>query len=163
MPWLTWGIGMRRREFLGILGGAVVWPGASESQQAANVPRIGLASPFSASDTTSWHKAFLQGLSQLGWVEGKSIAIEYRYAEGHTERLPELIADLVRRKVEIIVTSVTNDALAAKQVTATVPIVMAAAGDPVATGIVGSLARPGGNITGLSQMNPELMRSEERR
>jgi len=148
---------MRRREFIAGLGSAVAWPLMAHAQQTANVPRIGLVSPFSASDTTSWHKAFLQGLSQLGWVEGKSIAIEYRYAEGHTERLPELIADLVRRKVEIIVTSVTNDALAAKQVTATVPIVMAAAGDPVATGIVGSLARPGGNITGLSQMNPELM------
>jgi putative tryptophan/tyrosine transport system substrate-binding protein len=98
----------------------------------------------------------LQGLRDLGWIEGKTIIIEYRYAEGRSDRLPELAADLVRLKVDIIVTAVTNDTLAAKNATREIPIVMAAAGDPVATGIVESLARPGGNITGLSQMNPEL-------
>jgi len=90
------------------------------------------------------------------WVEGKNIAIEYRYSDGRNDRLPQLIGDLVRLKVDIIVTAVTNDTLAAKNAAGGIPIVMAAAGDPVATGIVASLARPGGNITGLSQMNPEL-------
>ena len=149
---------MRRREFIALLGGAAVaWPLAAHAQQATKVPRIGLVSPFARSDTALWHQAFLQGLRDRGWVEGKTIIVEYRYAEGRNDRLPELIADLVRVKVDIIVTSVTNDALAAKNATREIPIVMVAAGDPVATGIVASLARPGGNITGLSQMNPELI------
>ena len=101
-------------------------------------------------------QAFRQGLRDLGWVEGKNIRIEYRYAEGRNDRLTDLAADLVRLKVDIIVTAVTPDVSAAKNATSTIPIVMAAAGDPVATGLVDSLARPGGNITGLSQMNPEL-------
>ncbi len=148
---------MRRREFISLLGGAAAWPLAARAQQAGKVPRIGLLSPFSHSDTALWHRAFLEGLRDLGWVEGKTILIEYRYAEGRNDRLPELVADLVRLKVDIIVTAVTNDALAAKDATREIPIVMVAAGDPVATGIVESLARPGGNITGLSQMNPELI------
>jgi len=94
----------------------------------------------------------LRRLSDLGWVDGKNIAIEYRYSDGRIDRLPGLVADLVRLKVDIIVTAVTNDTLAAKNAAGQIPIVMAAAGDPVATGIVASLARPGGNITGLSQM-----------
>jgi ABC-type uncharacterized transport system substrate-binding protein len=98
----------------------------------------------------------LRGLSDLGWVDGKNIAVEYRYSDGRNDRLQGLIADLVRLKVDIIVTAVTNDTLAAKNAASGIPIVMAAAGDPVATGIVASLARPGGNITGLSQMNPDL-------
>ncbi len=129
----------------------------ADAQQPAKVPRIGLLSPFSPSDTALWHQAFRQGLRDLGWVEGKNISIEYRYANGRDDRLPDLIADLVRLKVDIIVTSVTNDSLAAKKATRAIPIVMASAGDPVATGLVESLARPGGNITGLSQMNPELI------
>ncbi len=149
---------MRRREVIALIGGAAItWPLAAHAQQATKVPRIGLVSPFARSDTALWHQAFLQGLRDLGWVEGKTIIVEYRYAEGRNDRLPELIADLVRVKVDIIVTSVTNDALAAKNATREIPIVMVAAGDPVATGIVASLARPGGNITGLSQMNPELI------
>jgi len=98
----------------------------------------------------------LQGLRDLGWVEGKNLSIEYRYAEGRRDRLPDLVADLVRLKVDIIVASVNTDALVAKKATRTIPIVMASAGDPVATGLVDSLARPGGNITGLSQMAPEM-------
>ncbi len=146
---------MRRREFIVLLGG-VVLPFAARAQQEKRVPRIGLLSPFSRSDTALWHQAFLEGLRDLGWVEGQNIVVEYRYAEGKVDVLPELAADLVRLKVDIIVTAVTNDTLAAKNTTKEIPIVMAAAGDPVATGIVESLARPGGNITGLSQMNPEL-------
>jgi len=127
-----------------------------EAQQPGKAPRIGFLSPFSPSATAIWLQAFRQGLQDLGWVEGKTISIEYRYAEGRNDRLPDLAADLVRLKVDILVTSVTPDALAAKSATKTIPIVMAAAGDPVASGLVDSLARPGGNITGLSQMNPDL-------
>jgi len=129
---------------------------AVEAQQPAKFPRIGFLSPFSPSATALWHQAFLQGLRDLGWVEGKNISIEYRYAEGRRDRLPDLVADLVRLKVDIIVASVNTDALVAKKTTRTIPIVMASAGDPVATGLVDSLARPGGNITGLSQMAPEM-------
>ena len=142
---------MRRREFIVLFGSAAAWPLAARAQQPAKITRIGLLSPFSPADTTLWHQAFLRGLRDLGWVDGKNIAIEYRYAEGKNERLPALVADLVRLKVGIIVTAVTNDTLVAKNATRDIPIVMAAAGDPVATGIVESLARPGGNITGLSQ------------
>jgi len=126
---------------------------ASAAQHAAKIPRIGFLSPFSSSDTP--HQAFREGLRDLGWVEGKNITIEYRYANGSDSRLPDLVADLIRQKVDIIVTSVTTDTLAAKSATSTIPIVMAA-GDPLVTSIVASLARPGGNITGLSQMAPEL-------
>src|SRR6266566_431536 len=102
---------MRRREFITLLGGtAIAWPLAARAQQPTKIPRIGLLSPFSRSDTALWHQAFLQGLRDFGWVEGKTIIIEYRYAEGRNDRLPGLIADLVRRKVDIIVTAVTNDA-----------------------------------------------------
>ena len=104
----------------------------------------------------TWHQAFLRGLQALGWSDGKNIVIEYRYAEGRNDLLPALIAELKALKVDVIVTSVTNDTLAAKNATSDIPIVMAAAGDPVATGIVASLARPGGNVTGLSQMNIDL-------
>jgi putative tryptophan/tyrosine transport system substrate-binding protein len=126
------------------------------AQQAKKVPRIGLLSPFTSSATAHWHEAFRQGLRDLGWVEGKNISIEYRYAEGKADRLPDLAAEFVRLKVDIIVASVNTDTWAATKATRTIPIVMASAGDPVASGLVESLARPGGNITGLSQMAPEL-------
>ena len=113
-------------------------------------------SPFSPADTLLWNRALLRGLRDVGWVDGKNLAIEYRYAEGRKERLPELVADLLRQKVDIIVTTVTLDTLAAKNATKEIPVVMVAVGDPVGTGFVGSLARPGGNITGLSQMTPDL-------
>ncbi len=128
----------------------------AQAQQPKKVPRIGLLSPFSPSATASWHQAFRQGLRDLGWVEGKNISIEYRYADGKNDRLPDLAADLVRLKVDIIVASVNTDALVAKNATRIIPIVVASAGDPVAIGLVASLARPGGNITGLSQISPEL-------
>ncbi|MBI3001331.1 MAG: ABC transporter substrate-binding protein [Deltaproteobacteria bacterium] len=128
----------------------------AEAQQAKKVPRIGLLSPFSPSATARWHEAFRKGLRDLGWVEGKNISIEYRYAEGRNDRLPDLAADLVRLKVDVIVAAVNTDAVAAKKATSIIPIIMASAGDPVALGLVESLARPGGNITGLSQIAPEL-------
>jgi len=113
-------------------------------------------SPFSPADTTLWNKALLRGLRDLGWVDGKNLVIEYRYAEGNKDRLPELATDLIQQKVDVLLTSVTLDTLAARKATAEIPIVMVAVGDPVATGFVSSLARPGGNITGLSQMTPDL-------
>ena len=132
-------------------------PLAADGQQPTRVPRIGLLSSFSPSDTVRWHEAFRQGLRDLGWVEGKNISIEYRYAEGRNDRLPDLVADLVRLKVDVIVASVGTDTLVAKNATKTIPIVMASVGDAVATGVVESLARPGGNITGLSQIALELV------
>ena len=131
-------------------------PFVADAQQPAKIPRIGLLSPFSPSDTALWHQAFRQGLRDHGWVEGKNLSIEYRYAEGRADRLPDLAADLVHLRVDIIVAAVNADALAAQDATRAIPIVMASAGDPVATGLVESLPRPGGNITGLSQMAPEL-------
>jgi putative ABC transport system substrate-binding protein len=148
---------MKRREFIMLLGGAaVVWPMAARAQQAPVVARIGLLSPFSPSTAAAWHKAFVHGLHDLGWVEGKNISIEYRYADGREDRLPDLATDLVRLNVNVIVTTVNTDTLAAKNATRTIPIVMASAGDPVGGGLVESLARPGGNITGLSQIAPDL-------
>ncbi len=131
-------------------------PLATNAQQVPKVPRVGFLSSFSASATAPWLQAFRRGLRDLGWIEGKNISIEYRYAEGKRDRLPALAADLVRLKVDIIVSSIGTDTVAAKNATRTIPIVMASAGDPVAGGLVESLARPGGNITGLTQMAPEL-------
>jgi putative ABC transport system substrate-binding protein len=128
----------------------------AEAQQPTKIPRIGLLSPNSPSDSALLHQAFRLGLRDLGWVEGKNISIEYRYAEGRSDRLPDLAADLVRLKVDVIVAVVTSDALAAQKATSAIPIVMTSGGDPVATGLVESLARPGGNVTGLSQMISEL-------
>ena len=147
---------MKRREFIVLVAGATVWNHAARGQQAASVRRIGLLSPFSPTDALRWNKALLRGLRDVGWVDGKNLTIEYRYAEGKKERLPAMVTDLIRQKVDIIVTTVTVDTLAAKNATAEIPIVMVAVGDPVAVGIVKSLARPGGNITGLSQMTPDL-------
>jgi putative ABC transport system substrate-binding protein len=131
---------------------------SAQAQQPKKIRRIGFLSQYSPSDPVfvPWHQSFRQGLRDLGWIEEKNISIEYRYAEGRADRLPDFAADLVGLKVEIIVVSTAIDAQAAKNATRTVPIVMAASGDPLATGLVESLARPGGNITGLSQMSPDL-------
>ncbi len=136
--------------------GILLAPLAVDAQQPAKGPRIGLLSPFSPSATALWHEAFRQGLRDLGWVEGKNISIEYRYAEGRNDRLPDLAADLVRLKVDIIVAATSTDALAARNATRAIPIVMASPADAVGSRLVESLARPGGNITGLSQMVPEM-------
>ncbi len=147
-----------RRAFLlaAVAWPALAWTGVARAQAPAKVHRIGLLSAFSSSATAPWLQAFRQGLRDLGWVEGKNISIESRYAEGKSDRLPDLAADLVRLKVDVIVTAVSPDAVAAQKATRVIPIVMAAAPDPVAIGLVESLARPGGNITGLSQMSLEL-------
>src|SRR6266568_166213 len=146
------GIGrMRRREFLGVLGGAAaVWPLAARAQQAGKLPTIGFLGALSPSESSSWVAAFLQRLRELGWIEGRNIAIEYRWAEGRSDRLAQFAAEFVQLKVDIITTWATAPALAAKQATSVIPIVFATAGDPVGTGLVASLARPSGNATGLS-------------
>jgi putative ABC transport system substrate-binding protein len=142
-----------RRELLIALGvGALAWAGAVRAQAPPTVRRIGLLSGFSPSVDAPSYQAFRLGLRDLGWVEGKNISIDYRYAEGRHDRLPDLAADLVRLKVDVIVTTATSDTLAAQKATAAIPIVMVAGGDPVASGLVESLARPGANVTGLSQM-----------
>jgi putative ABC transport system substrate-binding protein len=147
-----------RRELLIALGaGALAWAGATRAQAPAKAPRIGLLSPVSPSDAAPWHQAFRLGLRDLGWVEGKNLSIEYRYSEGRHDRLPDLAADLVRLKVDVIVVSFPPDALAAQKATRAIPIVMAAGGDPVAYGLIESLARPGGDVTGLSVMTAELV------
>ena len=151
----------RRSTRRALLVAAAVWPALAwaspvRAQAPAKVRRIGLLSLFSPSDAALWHRAFRQGLRDLGWVEGKDISFEYRFAEGRGDRLPDLADDLVRLKVDVIVASATLEALVAQGATRVIPIVVVAAGDPVATGLVESLARPGGNITGLSQMGPEL-------
>jgi putative ABC transport system substrate-binding protein len=128
----------------------------ADAQQAGKILRIGFLDTSTASGSAVLVKAFLQELSKLGWIEGKNITIEYRFAEGKSERLPELAADLVRLKVDLIVVAATPPALAAKSATTTIPIVMTSAGDPVGEGLVASLARPGGNVTGFSSLSPEL-------
>ena len=144
-----------RRTFVTVISAwLAIAPLAAKAQQAAPVRRIGVLSPFAASDAARWHEAFRQGLRELGWIEGKNISIEYRYAEGPAD-LPALAAELVRMKVDVIVTSATAT-LPAKEATRTIPIVMASNADPVAMGMVDSLARPGGNVTGLSQISSEL-------
>ena len=132
-------------------------PLAAEAQAPAKVPRIGFLSARSPTDNPYFIEAFRQGLRELGYVEGQNIAIEYRFAEGRPERLPALAAELVRLKVDVIVTGGPPAPEAAKQATGTIPIVFAVAGDPVAEGLVASLARPGGNITGLASIAPEVV------
>jgi len=146
-----------RREFIGTLAGSLLTaPLAAEAQQAAKVPRIGYVSTNLAANP-HLREAFLQGLRDLGYVEGRNVVIEYRSAEGKLERFPALAAELVALKVDVIVAANTRAALAAKHATRTLPIVFATAVDPVTNGLVTSLARPGGNVTGLSNLAPELV------
>ncbi|HEX9273097.1 MAG TPA: ABC transporter substrate-binding protein, partial [Candidatus Binatia bacterium] len=129
---------------------------SAQAQQAGKIFRIGFLDNSTASGSAVLVEEFRQELSKLGWIEGKNITIEYRFAEQRREGLPELAADLVRLKVDLIVVTSPPPALAAKSATTTIPIVMVDAGDPVAAGLVASLARPGGNITGLSNLATEL-------
>jgi putative ABC transport system substrate-binding protein len=148
---------MERRTFLGTLGLSVLaLPLAAEAQPAAKVPRIGYLGPTLAANP-HMVEAFLQGLRDLGYVEGRNVVIEYRSAEGKLERYPALVAELVALKVDVIFVPGTPAAVAAKQATRTLPIVFAAAADPVADGLVTSLARPGANVTGLSSFSPDLV------
>ncbi|MGC1706845.1 MAG: ABC transporter substrate-binding protein, partial [Pseudolabrys sp.] len=154
-----WGIGgaMRRRDLLLAIGGvAAGWPLGAKAQQAAKLPTIGFLGPLSQSTMASWTTAFVQRLRDLGWVDGRTITIEYRWADGKSERLADIAAEFVRQKVTVIVTGGTAAVAAAKQATSVIPIVFGTAGDPVRLGLVTSLSRPGGNITGMSNQSADL-------
>ena len=148
---------MRRREFIGVVGAAAAaWPLTARAQQAGKLPTIGFLGTVSASAWGPWTAAFLQRLRALDWIEGRTVAIEYRWAEGRTERYAEIAAEFVRLKVDIIVTS-GSAVLAARQATSVIPIVFAVANDPLGSGLVASLSRPGGNVTGLSAQQSDLV------
>jgi putative tryptophan/tyrosine transport system substrate-binding protein len=145
---------MRRREFIALVGAAAAWPLAARAQQA-KLPTIGLLGASTSSNWSQWTATFVQRLRELGWSEGRTVAIEYRWAEGRSERFTEIANEFVRLKVDVIVTVGTAVA-AAKQATSTTPIVFAIAVDPLGSGMVASLAHPGGNATGLSVQSTEL-------
>ena len=147
---------MRRREFFTLVGGAAAWPLAVHAQQAAKAPVIGFLGSGTVSSGNQWVAAFVQRLRELGWIEGQTMAIEYRWADGRSERVTEIAPEFARLKVAVIVTYANTTAAAVKRAVTTIPIVFAAAGDPVGTGLVASLARPGGNITGLSLQQTEV-------
>jgi putative ABC transport system substrate-binding protein len=138
-----------RRDFISLLGGAAAWPLAARAQQAGRVPTIGFLGSSTASGWAPWTAAFQQRLRELGWIEGHNVAIEYRWAEGRNERGAEIAAEFARLKVNVIVTT-GSSALAVKEAIATVPVVFASWADPIGSGYIASLARPGGNATGLS-------------
>ena len=146
---------MKRREFMTLLGGAAAWPLEARAQQPGKLPTLGFLGAASASSWSPWVAAFLQRLRELGWIEGRNLAIEYRWAEGSSDRAAELAAEFVRRKVDVIVTG-GLPAVAVKQATSVIPIVFAIAADPLGTGLVASLVRPGGNVTGLSTQARDL-------
>ena len=140
-----------RRELLAALGGAAAaWPLAARAQQSGKLQTIGFMGQSTRSAASEWVAPFVQRLRELGWIEGRTVTIEYRWAEGREERIAQIAAEFVRLKVDIIVTSGTPEVLAAKQATSVIPIVFATAGDPVGNGLIASLARPGGNVTGMS-------------
>ena len=142
---------MRRRNFIKATVGAVIaWPLAARAQQPPKQPTIGFLGSGTLEGQGQWVTAFLQRLRELGWIESRNITIEYRWAEGSSDRAAELAAELARGKVDVIITYATPIVLAAKQATQTIPIVFAVAADPLGTGLVSTLARPGGNVTGLS-------------
>src|SRR5215470_14707413 len=141
---------LKRREFISLLGGAAAWPLAAQAEQSARVPRIGIVD-----DAPMWH-SFRQALREFGYVEGQSVNYEYRYSEGVPDRLASAVGELVRRPVDLIAAYGTPPAEAAKAATRTIPIVMVGVADPVRAGLVASLARPGGNITGNTVLSPDL-------
>ena len=145
---------MKRREFITLLGGAAAWPLVARAQ--GKIPRVGFMGNSTAALEANLVDSFREGLRELGYEEGRNIAIEYRWADGQYERFAALVAELIAAKVDVIVTAGTPAALAVKKATTTVPLVMVAVGDPVGTGLVPSLARPDGNLTGLSSVAPDL-------
>jgi putative ABC transport system substrate-binding protein len=146
---------MRRRELITLVGGAVAWPVAARAQPA-KLPTIGYLGGGGPVSQRAWAEAFTQRLRELGWLEGRTIAIEYRWGEGRAERYSEIAAEFVQLKVDVILAGGTEAAIAAKQATSVIPIVFPTAGDPVGSRLVASLARPGGNVTGLSNLGSNL-------
>jgi putative ABC transport system substrate-binding protein len=147
---------IKRRNSITLLGATTAWPLAARAQQARNLPTIGFLGAITAPAQRQWTDAFVQRLRELGWIEGRTVAIEYRWAEGRNERLAEIAAEFVQRKVDVIVTHSAEPVIAAKKATSVIPIVIALAADPVGTGLVATLARPGGNVTGLSLQSTDL-------
>jgi putative ABC transport system substrate-binding protein len=148
---------MQRRDFIKVIAGSAVgWPLAARAQQPGKLPIIGFFGPNTRSAAGEWVAAFVQRLRELGWIDARNVAIEYRWAEGRDERYAEIAAEFARLKVDVIVTSGTPAVIASKQATSVIPIVFATAGDPVGSGLVASLARPGGNVTGLATLAAEL-------
>jgi putative ABC transport system substrate-binding protein len=147
---------MRRRDFIKVItGSAVTWPLAARSQQPA-MPVVGWLGGGTAASQRAWVDAFVRRLGELGWIEGRTVVIEYRWGEGRAERYPEIAAEFVRLKPDVIVAAGTEASIAAKQATSSIPIVFPTAGDPIGSGLVASLARPGGNVTGLSNLGTDL-------
>jgi putative ABC transport system substrate-binding protein len=140
---------MNRREFIAGLGTAAAWPPVAGAQQAGKVPTIGFLGAGSPSAWSRWTAAFAQRLRELGWVDGRTVKIDYRWADGRSELYAQIATELVGLKVDVIVTGGAEAVIATKQTTSIVPIVFAVAADPLGTGLVASLARPGGNVTGL--------------
>ena len=147
---------MKRRDMIAGVAVAMAWPLAASAQQAGTIHKVGYLSPGSPPSSPSAPTPFLDALAELGWVEGKNVVVERRYADNRPEQLPGLAAELVHLNVDVIVAIGTLGPLAAKRATSTIPIVMMAAGDPLGSGLVASLARPGGNVTGMSLMVPDI-------
>jgi putative tryptophan/tyrosine transport system substrate-binding protein len=147
---------MRRREFIAALGGAAAWPLSARAQQSGKLPTIGFLGAAAPSVASEWFAAFVQRLRDLGWVEGRNVVIELRWAEGREDRSAAIAAEFVQLKVDLIVTWSTESALVARRATSVIPIVFALSTDPVGSGLVASLAQPGGNATGLSVQSVDL-------
>ena len=147
---------MRRREFIAALGAAMALRSAGARAQTAKLPTVGFLGIQTRANQEKWTTAFVQRLRELDWIEGRTVSIEYRWAEGRGDRMSEIAAEFVRLKVDVILTAGTAATLAAKQATSIIPIVFTTVADPVGTGVVGSLSRPGGNITGLSNQSAEI-------
>jgi putative ABC transport system substrate-binding protein len=147
---------MRRREFITLIGGAAAWPLAARGQQPGRLPTIGYMGQGTQAAEAKRVAAFTGRLRELSWMEGRTVIIDYRWTEGRSDLAADIAGEFARRKVDIIVTSGTPLIAAAKQVTTSIPIVFTAAGDPVGSGLVASLARPGGNVTGLSVLATDL-------